>query len=370
MQNENEHALNTLNQILHTLSLKETCDGLADIHQSNLSAIVDSACNGSNKAVLAVVITLFLKKILSPEQDIRYHQKSMDKGFSGRGLDARVVTPFLRDNKFPYMQSGSGWLTRSLEQKQPYDNNYPGAIKPPDLKAAFLNIINAVEKRKIPAEKCLVYLFSKLVEWRERDASIILSKPTGKRIEDVIDIVRKHWQSNISGAARLPVLAVYAVYQCLISEVSKYKDCRLLELLSHTSADSQTERIGDIDVNIGDNTIESVEIKHNIAITAGLIEQLKEKVAGAGLKTFYVLSTNENIPPHEMDKITNLLLDIRQNYGCQVIVNGVACTIKYYLRLLSDVDIFIHKYVSLVENDREVTFELKTKWNDIVDGIE
>ena len=71
-----------------------------------------------------------------------------------------------------------------------------------------------------------------------------------------------------------------------------------------------------------------------------------------------------------MDKITNLLLDIRQNYGCQVIVNGVACTIKYYLRLLSDVDIFIHKYVSLVENDREVTFELKTKWNDIVDGIE
>ena len=185
-----------------------------------------------------------------------------------------------------------------------------------------------------------------------------------------MSFVQRHWQCDISGTARLPVLAVYAVYQCLISEVFKYKNCRLLELLSHTSADSRTKRIGDIDIKSGDNTIESVEIKHNIAITVELIEQLKEKIAGAGLKTFYILSTNENIPPDEMNRITNLLLDIRRNYGCQVIVNGVSCTIKYYLRLLMDIDRFLYKYVSLVEADKELGFELKIKWNDIVDGIE
>ena len=370
MSSENEQALSVLNQILHISSSEENWNNLNSMHKSKLFIIVDNACKGNNKAVLAVVITLLLKKILSPEQDIRFHQKSMRQGFSGRGFDERVVTPFLRDNKFPYMQGGSGWLTRSLEQRHAYTYDYPGGITPPNLKEAFLEIVNAVEGQKIAAKECLAYILSELVTWRARNASITLSKPTGRRIEDVADLIQKHWQSDASGTARLPVLAVYAVYQCLVPEISKYKGCQLLELLSHTSADSKTERIGDIDVKSRDTTIESIEIKHNIAITARLIEQLKEKISGAGLKTFYVLSTNENISPNEMNEITNLLLDIRRNYGCQVIVNGVACTIKYYLRLLSDIDIFLHKYVMLVEDDKEISFELKTKWNSIVEGIE
>ena len=370
MSNEKEKASSILNQVMNTSSSEQTWANLDVKHRSALSIIVDNACTGNSKSVLAVVITLILKKILSPEQDIRFHQKNMNQGFSGRGLDQRAVTPFLRENKFPYMQAGSGWLTRSLEQNHPYTYDYPGVITPPDLKGAFLEVVNLVEKQKVSAKVCLAYVLHELLVWRERNASITLSKPTGKRIEDIVSCVQKHWQCNISGTARLPVLAVYAVYQCLISEVFKYKDCQLLELLSHTSADSKTERVGDIDIKSGDSTIESVEIKHNIAITAALIEQLRAKIAGAGLKTFYILSTNENISPDEMNKITNLLLDIRRNYGCQVIVNGVSCTIRYYLRLLQDIDMFLHKYVLLVEADKELGFELKIKWNDIVDGIE
>ncbi len=370
MSNEKEKASSILNQVLTTSFSEQTWASLDSKYRSNLSIIVDNACKGNSRSVLAVVITLILKKILSPKQDIRLHQKNMNQGFSGRGLDQRAVTPFLRENKFPYMQAGSGWLTRSLEQNHPYTYDYPGVITPPDLKEAFLKVVNLVEEQKISAKVCLAYILHELLVWRERNASITLSKPTGRRIEDIVSCVQKHWQCDISGTARLPVLAVYAVYQCLISEVFKYKDCQLLELLSHTSADSKTERIGDIDIKSGDSTIESVEIKHNIAITAELIEQLREKIAGAGLKTFYILSTSENIPPDEMNKITNLLLDIRRNYGCQVIVNGVSCTIRYYLRLLLDIDMFVYKYVSLIEADTELVFDLKIKWNDIVDGIE
>ena len=164
----------------------------------------------------------------------------MNQGFSGRGLDQRVVTPFLRKNKFPYMQAGSGWLTRSLEQKHPYTYDYPGVITPPNLKEAFLRVVNLVEEQKISAKACLAYILHKLIVWREKNASITLS---------------------------------------------------------------------------------------------------------------------------------NLLLDIRRNYGCQVIVNGVSCTIRYYLRLLLDIDMFLYKYVSLVEADKELVFDLKIKWNEIVDGI-
>lgn len=339
--------------------------GIKHKHKSRLSVITENACEGKQKAVLAVITTLLLKKVLSPDQDIRQHRADLPDGFSGRGLDTRSVTPFLRDENFPYMQSGSGWLTRSLEQAHPYDMNYPGNIKPKILKDSFLKTLDAVQKGT-DAGDCLRYLFCELARWREKNASISLAKPTGKRIEEIVSLVGQHWQDDLPGSARLPVLAIYAVYRCLVSEVAKYRDCHLLGLLSHTSADSKTSRVGDIDIQKDSKTIESVEVKHNIAITSSLLEQLRGKIAGSGLKTFYLLSTDEIISPKEMPNITELLLAMRQNYGCQIIVNGVACTIRYYLRLLSDTDSFVHEYVTLVEADMEIPFSLKERWNEII----
>ena len=266
------------------------------------------------------------------------------------------------------MQSGSGWLSRSFEQTHPYDLGYPGAISPKNVKESFLWIVNTVQAGAADARECLKYLFQQLIEWRERNALLNLAKPTGRRIEDIVNLVQKHWQAGLPGSARLPVLAIYAVYKCLISEVAKYKNCQLLELLSHTSADSKTDRFGDVDVmNDESKTIESVEIKYDIAISSSLIEQLREKIASSGLKTFYILSTREDIPPKELGKITELLVSIRQNYGCQVIVNGVACTLRYYLRLLSDTDNYLYEYVELVENDSEIPFRLKNLWNEVME---
>ena len=355
----------TLEELLEEASAEEFSANIGKKQKSRLSFIVDNACSGKNRSALAVVTTLLLKKTLSPEQDIRRHQKGMANGFAGRSLDKKIVTPFLRDKNFPCMRE-SGWLTRSFEQAHPYDLKYPANFKLDDLKEAFLRIVNAVQKGT-DARECLKYLFHELVEWREENASLNLAKPTGKRIEDIVNLVQLHWQDDLPGVAKLPVLAIYAVYKCLVSEVTRYEDCRLLELLSHTSADSRTDRIGDIDVEDENaKTIESVEVKHKITITSSLIEQLREKIAVSGLRAFYVLSTDETISPEEMDKITKLLLEIRQSYGCQVIVNGVACTIRYYLRLLSDTDNFVHEYVTLVENDSEVPFALKSRWNEIV----
>ena len=199
------------------------------------------------------------------------------------------------------------------------------------------------------------------------NASLTLARPTGRRIEDIVKLVENHWLSDLPGVAKLPVLATYAAYRCLVAEVTRYRDCQLRELLSHTSADAKTFRIGDIDViNQDGKPFEAVEIKHKINITGSLIQQLQDKIATAGIRTYYVLSTNEIIPPNEISKITELLVNIRQKYGCQVIVNGVATTIKYYLRLMANTDRFIDEYVSFVEQDKEIPFELKRYWNNMV----
>ena len=99
----------------------------------------------SSKAVLTVVITSLVYKIQNPEQDIRNHQTSIDNGYSGRTFDTKNITPFLKNVRFPAMAE-SGWLTRSLEQKVPYDSNYSGAIRPDSLKTSFLKIIDFIQK--------------------------------------------------------------------------------------------------------------------------------------------------------------------------------------------------------------------------------
>lgn len=350
----------------YALSEDYAPDNVGARQQDMLGIIADHACSGRQKAALAVISTLLLKKIMSPDQDIRLHQSGMSDGFSGRTLDASFVTPFLSKEGFPFMQSGSGWLTRSFEQARPYKRDYPGKISPPELKNAFLGILGDIQKGA-DARSCLSHLFHILAIWRDKNASLTLARPTGRRIVDIVKIVESHWMSDLPGIARLPVLATYAAYKCLVPEVSRYKHCQLQSLLSHTSADVKTDRVGDIDVlNQDGRPFEAVEVKHKIAITAALIRQLREKIAAAGIKTYYVLSTNELISASEMNDITELLLVIRQNYGCQVIVNGVATTIKYYLRMMEDTDRFIDEYVSLVEQDKEVPFELKRCWNEIV----
>ncbi len=187
------------------------------------------------------------------------------------------------------MQSGSGWLTRSLEQHHPYDLNFPGKINPIELNLAFLDFVHEIENGA-DARCCLRYIVHLLVRWRSKNASLVLAKPTGKRILDIVELLEQHWNSESSGAAKLPVLAIYAAYTCLVEEIARYKDCNLLEILSHTSADEKTKRLGDVEVrkNNGDS-FEAVEVKHKLRITESIVNDLKKKISGAGTKTFYIL---------------------------------------------------------------------------------
>ena len=57
---------------------------------------------------------------------------------------------------------------------------------------------------------------------------------------------------------------------------------------------------------------------------------------------------------------------IEKIHGCQVIVNGVYDTLKYYLRLLKNTSEFISNYVELLKVDESIKFLHKKKWNDFV----
>ncbi len=143
----------------------------------------------------------------------------MPNGYSGRTLDTKIVTPFLKKNMFPAMAE-SGWLTRSLEQSQPYKLNYGGSITPKNLKTSFLEILDRVEKESDIAESVLAYLFRGLVSNRDRNSNIQIAKPINLPIRIIISYLDMHFTGKYqsSGASRLPVLPQTSQFQKIIND--------------------------------------------------------------------------------------------------------------------------------------------------------
>ena len=318
------------------------------------------------RGALAVLTTLLAKKIASPEQDIRLHQAGMSGGFSGRGLDSRVVTPFLRDHSFPYMASGSGWLTRSLEQPAPYTLDYPGNIRPAAVKWAFLSIIDGVQTGGASAESVLRGLLWGLVEFRERNSSIALARPVNLSVSETVDKIRRHYAMPLQGAARLPVLAVHAMLSIATREMERYAEYSLSPLEHHTAADTRTDTVGDAQIVNSDGVpFEGYEIKHNIPITSDLIAASFEKFRTTPIDRFYILTTYDHADYSEFAPDIRRVADV---HGCQLIVNGVDRTLMYYLRLIKRPPDFVHRYVSNLEIDQSIGFQLKTAWNQIAES--
>ena len=318
----------------------------------------------SNRGVLAVLITLLARKMRTPEQDIRQHQAQLPGGFSGRGLDERVVTPFLREKRFPHMQGGTGWLTRSLEQANPYDLNYPGNITPARAKEAFLCLIDGVQNHGLSVENLLLGLFIGLIRFRDRNTNLVLSRPVNLSVAHVVDRVIRHHSVQTTGAARLPVLGVHAILSVLAREAKRYHNCTVLPLEHHNTADARTDLIGDVHIVDANNTLfEGYEVKHNVPITSALIQTSIEKLRTTPVQRFYILTT---YPHNDYADFEPDIQRVAQEHGCELIVNGIDRTLLYYLRLIGNTRDFVDAYVTNLESDPSITFQLKEAWNEIV----
>jgi len=332
--------------------------------KAHIKTVIDNFERG--RGVLTVLITSFVHKLHNPDQDIRLHQDNMKGGYSGRGIDTKYITPFMKEMGFPAMAE-SGWLTRSLEQNRPYNFSYPGKITPKELKSAFLFLFDQIQSYNKTAETYLLILLAKLIEHREQK-NIDLAKPTNLTISTIINYLKGHFESSYSsrGASRLPTLAIYAIYQCLIKELKRFEGKILVPLEEHTSADKSSGRVGDIEVRDKENRVfEAVEIKHGIAINAQLIKDAYEKFKSHPIQRYYLLTTaEENLSDIEL--ISKEITRILKIHGCQVIVNGIYPSLKYYLRMLNNPYEFIENYAEYLKMDTAIKYEHRLKWNEIV----
>lgn len=325
------------------------------------------------KGVFTVLVSSLTYKCLHPEQDVRYHKAEMEKGYSGRTFDTKYVTPFLKSKQFYGAMKESGWLTRSLEQPHPFDLNFPGKISNKDVKKAFLQILNDVEVNKADAKEYLKAIFTFSLINKSKKAVKIINPlevlESELTIDDIMNYLKDYFEYKYStrGASILPVVAVYSIYQCMIEEFKRFEGKKLDELASHNSCDRSSGATGDIVVrNIDDNEIyEVVEVKFDIDITEIMVQDAYNKIMDKKVQRYYILSTKKP-SNEELLKIKDLIYKIRNEHGCQFIVNGLYETIKYYLRLFESTDKFIEYFTANIQNNTEINFEHKIAWNNII----
>ncbi|BDR84447.1 DNA cytosine methyltransferase [Clostridium tetani] len=324
------------------------------------------------KGVFTVLFTSLVYKCLNPGQDVRLHQANMENGYSGRTFDTKYITPFLKSKHFYGAMKESGWLTRSLEQNLSYTLDYPGKISNKKVKSSFLNILNDIEENKENPRDYLKALIKESVLAKGKKVVVLINpihSESKLSINDIMLYLHKHFYYKYKGrgASILPVLALYSIYECIVDELKRFEGKYLDKLASHTSCDRSSGATGDIVVrNKKDDSIyEVVEVKFDIPIDYIMIEDAYKKFASTPTQRYYILSTNSP-RDDQYDKIQEVISKVRKEHGCQIIINGVFPTLKYYLRLLENTDVFLERYLYNLTNDSEVNYEQRLAWNIII----
>ncbi len=317
------------------------------------------------------IITGLSIKSAIPAVDVRYHQVQIQDqtdrpaGFNFRGISEKIIYPWLANHSFEGAKSG--WQTRTFERPKPYLLDYSENIG--DIKESFLACYDELEEKKHNPEEALAYVLYLQVIRRETK-KIQIATPATDDIHLIVAFLTSHFFHSYKaskGASRLPVLALYSIYTVLIDEVSRFKGMTLNSLQAHSAADSQTGAVGDIEVVTDNNQLfEALEIKHNIEIDEKVLQDVKQKIMDKSLDRYYILTTHKNCEPTQ--KIKDELEQIQLRFKCQVIVNGVIPSLRYYLRMLSTPSKIFPIYANLLQEDRSITHEHREAWNKIVTG--
>ena len=329
-------------------------------------------CEKASGGYINLITGLSIKAVYGDKVDVRYHQVQIQNqtdrpaGFNFRGVSETTIYEWMEEHEFHGAKSG--WQTRTFERPKPYMLDYYeniGTIKEP-----FLVCYDEIEMHNQSPLIALVLLLWRRLQLREA-SKVELAIPKIQDVMQITQLFEAHFfysYKDSKGASMLPVLALYAVYKVLLAELCRYEGKELKELELHSAADAQTGAIGDIEIVNSDGTIfEAVEIKHGLIISKAMIESAKQKIRGSQIDRYYILTTHRQHEPSKevLDEVEN----VKKLLGCQMIVNGVIPTIKYYLRLLTNPGAVLPIYVGLLMKDGAIVFEHKDIWNKIATGV-
>ena len=323
----------------------------------------------SHKAVYVCLIMLLVKKIDDPKQDIRYHKVELDNGFSGRTYDTKFITPVLKRNQLPSMAE-SAYLTRSIEQPHPLNKNFPGKVRDEYVKKSFLEIIDIFQKEPSHCENILNYLIKEGKKIKDKNFVPVKKIKTKEKIfiNDLIKLLMSYLNTHygVSGISKVPVICIYTIYQIFFKEIDRFKKFTLKEMGFHTTSDRTSRSAGDIEIFDKDNLVEGFEIKFNKEIDEHLLEIVYEKIKKFNPQRYHIIHTI-SLSEKNINKLNKKIEEIKDEHGCQIIIDNFFTCLSSYLRLIDNIEDFINLLSKNITKDKELKLIHKKKWKQLIE---
>ena len=313
---------------------------------------------------------------MDPKQDIRLHRTDFENGYSARSLDTRITSPFFKKYFPKYANKESSFLTLATREriKWTIEDGNNLKIRNKNLKKCFLDVFDQIETHNKNPRNILYYLFIRLIELTNKEDFILqIAKKTNieigtLNINTILAMLKEHFSIKLS--SRLPVIAIYSIYEILIPLLKRYNKKILLPLQVHTSSDKHG--FGDIEIYDENNLpFEIVEIKHNIPIDKYMVFDIVKKTNGTNIKRYYILTTYaQGFENKEIEQLVNEFIScINTEKNIDIIANGIITTLKYYLRFIDNYNLFLNIYTKNLINDTRQSTEIKSfhieKWIEI-----
>lgn len=363
-----------LNQCLNDAGSTDTIE-LPEEVKDKLNSIFDSIDVATTGFLN--LLTCLVCSAVNDSIDPRYHRqpgRGMPKPeieggwFSGRTISEKIIYPWMESKGF--RTAKSGWQTRTFERPNPYTLDYPENIA--HIREPFLYLLDYASKNRDKSKLQVSYLLRKEIDY-QNNRSTLLNEMAKNRIGNevlIVDIIASLEQHfSLNNSAHLPVLAIYSIYELLINEVGNYHQLGLKELERHQASDLRTGAVGDIElVDSEGDVIEAIEVKHRLEIGLPILLSAKEKILRSRLKRYYILTTHRNCTIQDT-AVEQIVRQVYSTHGCQIIVNGVIPTIKYYLRMCVNPSVFLEKYSRNLSSKGQVTVEQLEKWQDLISDL-
>jgi DNA (cytosine-5)-methyltransferase 1 len=335
----------------------------------------------NNRYIYSILITGLVEKVIHPQQDIRLVQTDMQGGYSNRNTDQRHITPNLKtlrlepaelkNLRLTHMAASGMESGRNMERPESHTFGHSANMRGVGTKDAYLGIIHAVQEEAI-APKPIITLLMALDLLNKQAQEYAYPKPTGLTIQQIVDAVSTHCRdAKGNGRARLPVLAIQAVYRCLVPQLERYKETKHRNPANRHTGNDKMGWVGDVQVDrLDDTPFEAVEVKAEKPITADMIRALPGKFRGQAVNRYYVLSTSVPfLAKGEQDEVRSVVNEVREQTGCEVIVNGWGRSLWYYLRMIDDPNLFLEYYTEQLESDMDVQPTHRKLWAEILEGM-
>lgn len=296
-------------------------------HKILLETLVEAVTSEVGRALTGLLVLQLTVKSLEPTQSIRLHKGGVNhkdfswrEGISMRSLDKKFVTPALRQFELLKLNKDGFMMTRSLAENYPYSRFYKAQIK--GARQQWLELVEALESNELAELPALHFLLRKL--HNKAEAFKILAGNVIRDVEQFLRVPRTstqvfllmQWHLNtVEYAARIMEIQMHTLLQAQ-AELDLLSEAQLVPLSQMRSANKKHGNIGDIELTIAGEIIESWDAKFGKPYLRDELEELNDKLINHAsvLKTGFVTTQI----PERMTELESRIAELEEQHDLKI----------------------------------------------------